>query len=185
VVEFQANPCINAGFIARPPIGSGKAGLVQEGDGVLADVRLDLLGSAVIHAQKVLRFLAARVGDSGEGQDLMQKIYLRILRLQKPEGIRDPRAYLFKVAANIAHEHRLRRNTQSAHVAWDDVADHIIRADAGAASKNPICDRVAPPRWLRLCRDRRAVVRGARSGQEVSRKETGALPQKQRPLMRP
>jgi RNA polymerase sigma-70 factor (ECF subfamily) len=41
----------------------------------------------------------------------MQEVYLRILTLKRPEEIRSPKAYLYKVAANIAYQHRLSCNT--------------------------------------------------------------------------
>jgi RNA polymerase sigma-70 factor (ECF subfamily) len=41
----------------------------------------------------------------------MQEVYLRILTLKRPGEIRSPRAYLYKVAANIAWQHRLSCNT--------------------------------------------------------------------------
>src|ERR1700730_6467676 len=98
-----------------------------------SDVRLDLLGTAVMHAQKVTRFLTGKVGDAAEAQDLMQEIYLRILSLQRPEAIRNPTGYLFRVAANIAHEHRLRRSAQAPPVAWDEVTAEILRVSAEAS----------------------------------------------------
>jgi RNA polymerase sigma factor (sigma-70 family) len=98
-----------------------------------SDVRLNLLGSAVKQAPKVMRFLSAKVRDAAEPQDLMQEIYLRILRLQRPEAIRNPTGYLFRVAANIAHEHRLRRDAQPPLVVWDEETAEILRVSAEAS----------------------------------------------------
>ena len=118
------------------------------------DVRRGLLGFAVIDAHKLTRFLATRVGDAVEAQDLMQEIYLRILRLKQPEGIRNPRAYFFKVAANILHEHRLRRNAQPPLVEWNETAAENLRADFEAAESNvPESEAVLAER-LEVLRDR-------------------------------
>jgi len=43
-------------------------------------------------------------GSGGYAPDLAQEVYLRMLRLNDAEAIRDPEAYLFTVAGNIAKE---------------------------------------------------------------------------------
>jgi DNA-directed RNA polymerase specialized sigma24 family protein len=58
-------------------------------------------------ASQLRRFLAHQVSDAGVAQDLMQEVYLRILMLKRPEEVRSPRAYLYKVAAHIAYQHRV------------------------------------------------------------------------------
>jgi RNA polymerase sigma-70 factor (ECF subfamily) len=40
----------------------------------------------------------------------MQELYIRILRLRPQESIRSPKAYLYRIAVNLAYQHRLRRN---------------------------------------------------------------------------
>jgi RNA polymerase sigma-70 factor (ECF subfamily) len=39
----------------------------------------------------------------------MQELYIRILRLRPQESIRSPKAYLYRIAVNLAYQHRLRR----------------------------------------------------------------------------
>ena len=51
------------------------------------DLGEGLLRSAVAQAEKLTRFLSAQVGNAAEAQDLMQEIYLRILRLREPEAV--------------------------------------------------------------------------------------------------
>ncbi len=46
-------------------------------------------------------------------------MYLRLLRVERPELIRSPEAYLFTVAANIVREYALRRSRQPMHVTLD------------------------------------------------------------------
>lgn len=41
-------------------------------------------------------------------QDLAQEVYLRLLRVDRPELIRDPSSYAYRVALNVAQEWRLR-----------------------------------------------------------------------------
>jgi len=59
------------------------------------------------YAPQLRRFLAHQISDHRQAQDLMQEVYLRILMLKRPETVQCPKAYLYRVAANIAHQYRL------------------------------------------------------------------------------
>lgn len=48
-----------------------------------------------------MRFLAFRIRDAAESEELAQEAYLRMLKLEQIHLIRNPRAYLFRVAANV------------------------------------------------------------------------------------
>lgn len=58
---------------------------------------------------QLLRFLARGLGEGGDAQDLAQEVFLRILRVEDPDLIQHPRAYLYRVAVNVIQEWRLRR----------------------------------------------------------------------------
>lgn len=60
------------------------------------------------HGRDLRRYLAHRMSDPDEAQDLAQEAFLRILRLDKVDFIRDPEAYLYRIAANLAYERRLK-----------------------------------------------------------------------------
>lgn len=55
----------------------------------------------------LLRFLARRLPNSSDAEDLAQEVYMRLLRVDDTGLIRDPRAFALKVASNVAHEHRM------------------------------------------------------------------------------
>lgn len=57
---------------------------------------------------QLLRFLARGLSDQSDAQDLAQEVFLRILRVEDPDLIRHPRAYLYRVAVNVIQEWRLR-----------------------------------------------------------------------------
>ncbi len=44
--------------------------------------------------------------------DLVQEIFLRLLRIKDDEAIRNPQAYLFTVASHVLHQHALKRSTK-------------------------------------------------------------------------
>lgn len=54
------------------------------------------------------RYLERRVPVSIDAQDLAQEVYLRLLRVEGFDSIAEPRAYLYRVASNVAAEWRLR-----------------------------------------------------------------------------
>ena len=56
----------------------------------------------------VLQILARALPVRADVSDLAQEVYLRLLRIEKLDLIRNPRAYLYRVSINIADEWRLR-----------------------------------------------------------------------------
>jgi RNA polymerase sigma-70 factor (ECF subfamily) len=54
------------------------------------------------------RFLVRRLRGSQQAQDLAQEAYLRLLRVERAELVRQPRAYLYRIAVNLVSEFRLR-----------------------------------------------------------------------------
>lgn len=71
-----------------------------------------LLGDFEAHYDELLRFLARRTGDAERAADVAQEVWLRVAAADAGAAIDNPRAYLFRVAANLAtdverHEGRL------------------------------------------------------------------------------
>jgi RNA polymerase sigma factor (sigma-70 family) len=61
------------------------------------------------HSRQLRRFLLARLRHAADVPDLIQEIYLRLLRLKDHEAIRNPQAYLYTIASHVLHQHALRR----------------------------------------------------------------------------
>src|SRR5262249_44259091 len=61
------------------------------------------------YADDLKRFLAKRRLVESDIKDVCQEVYLRLLRFQRAEIVQNPHAYLFRVAANVAHDFKLRR----------------------------------------------------------------------------
>jgi RNA polymerase sigma factor (sigma-70 family) len=61
------------------------------------------------HSGELRRFLATRLRNRADVSDLIQEIYLRLLRLKDHEAIRNPQAYLYTIARHVLHQHALRR----------------------------------------------------------------------------
>jgi RNA polymerase sigma factor (sigma-70 family) len=67
--------------------------------------------AASVHArfhEELHRFLARRLGNDQEVRDLTQEVYLRLLRLDRAELIRQPEAYVYTIAAHVLHQFRMR-----------------------------------------------------------------------------
>src|SRR5579859_4858681 len=64
------------------------------------------------HGQRLRRFLASRLRHAASDvPDLIQEVYLRLLRVPHQESIRSPQAYMFMVAFHVLHQHKLRQTT--------------------------------------------------------------------------
>jgi RNA polymerase sigma-70 factor (ECF subfamily) len=87
--------------------------------------RQDLLRAAMGLAPELTRYLRAKTPDAAEAQDLMQEVYLRLLKIQRPAEIENARAYLFKVAASVAYQHRLRHAAYPQHVTLDEATETL------------------------------------------------------------
>lgn len=69
-----------------------------------------LASIAEAHGPQLRRFLAARLRNAAaDVPDLVQEIYLRLLRLKDHEAIRNPQAYLYTIAGHVLHQYTLRR----------------------------------------------------------------------------
>ena len=53
------------------------------------------------HRTALQAFFFRRLRTKADAADLAQEVYLRILRVNDPDTIRNPQAYLFAVAGNL------------------------------------------------------------------------------------
>ncbi len=61
------------------------------------------------HRQGLERFLTRKLDDPDEAADVAQEALLRLQRLQRPQELDNPRAFLFQVASNLAVDQLRRR----------------------------------------------------------------------------
>jgi RNA polymerase sigma-70 factor (ECF subfamily) len=90
---------------------------------------------AKTHGYRLRRFLELKLrGASADAPDLVQDVYLRLLRMPRHETIRSPQAYLFTVARNVLHEHQLSRSVLPKAVEMNEVLaemESYVQDDAG------------------------------------------------------
>src|SRR5688572_29318763 len=70
------------------------------------------------------RFLRRRIPATQDANDLVQEVFLRVLRLQHSELVRKPQAYVYGIASHVVHEFRMR--AQHERVTYDSAAaEHL------------------------------------------------------------
>ncbi len=60
------------------------------------------------------RYLMRRIHRAQEIRDLEQEVYLRLLRVNDAELVRDPQAYMCRIASHVVHEYRQRERQELA-----------------------------------------------------------------------
>ena len=78
------------------------------------------------HGRQLRRYLAARLRNAAaDVPDLVQEIFLRLLRIKDQETIRNPRAYLFTVAGHVLHQHALKQTATPELIEIADVVPEL------------------------------------------------------------
>jgi RNA polymerase sigma factor (sigma-70 family) len=72
------------------------------------------------HGGALRSFLYRRVRGYADVAELAQEVYIRMLRVPDAEAIRNPEAYLFTVAGNLAKEHVQRGQANAKTIDIDD-----------------------------------------------------------------
>src|SRR5688572_1660163 len=101
---------------------------------------------ASVYADDLQRFLAKRRLVESDIKDVCQEVFLRLLRFNRGEVIHNPLAYLFRVAANVAHDFKLRR-PQWTSLENDPVEESALGTDA-SESPESIADASYRRRFL-------------------------------------
>lgn len=81
----------------------------------------DLLNSLFHHHRKELLAFAGWKTDDFVAEDLVQEAYLRLLQHPEPASISNPRAYLYKVTANLGFDHHRKESVRGKHSETDEV----------------------------------------------------------------
>lgn len=111
----------------------------------------------------VVRLLSNKMSDRAEVQDLAQEVFLRLLRVDTIDLVKNPRAYLYRVAVNVAGEWRLRARQRKPHtseeldelVSVEDLERTLEQRQTGDAVRRALGE--LPATWSEVlvlhCRD--------------------------------
>jgi len=78
----------------------------------------------VEHGGRLRAFFYRRVRRQPDAAELAQEVYVRMLRVPDMGAVRNPEAYLYAVASNLAREHALQERRDAAALDVDDPAVH-------------------------------------------------------------
>jgi RNA polymerase sigma factor (sigma-70 family) len=65
----------------------------------------------------LVRFLARRLRSVADARDVAHEAYIRLLRVKRKDLIRDPQAYLYRIAVNILYEFELKKKADAVGLA--------------------------------------------------------------------
>lgn len=83
----------------------------------------DLTASYLEQREALARFFRARSGPHGDVEDLLQDLYLKVSAIEPDRDVRDPRAYLYRLASNLMMDRwRSGRRSSARDGAWRLVA---------------------------------------------------------------
>jgi RNA polymerase sigma factor (sigma-70 family) len=91
------------------------------------------------HASSIRRMLAARLGNQADADDLMQELWIKLADIASGP-VANPRAYIHKIALNLANDmFRSRSRQRTREAAWSDLM--VAEAGTEAADPAPSADR--------------------------------------------
>jgi RNA polymerase sigma factor (sigma-70 family) len=82
--------------------------------------------AAELYSTDLHRFLARRMHRPHEVEDLVQEVYLRLLKIDRGEFVQNPRAYILQTASHVFHDHFQKdRRTQRFVLTDSEVVDRV------------------------------------------------------------
>jgi RNA polymerase sigma factor (sigma-70 family) len=92
----------------------------------LSDKRAFVAALEKQHGHRLRRFLASRLPHRvPDVQDLVQEVFLRLLRIPRHETIRSSEAYMYTIASHVLHQHLLRRSVAPEAMDVTELIDQI------------------------------------------------------------
>jgi RNA polymerase sigma factor (sigma-70 family) len=78
----------------------------------------------------LVRFIARRLRSVADARDVAHEAYVRLLRVERKDLIRDPQAYLYRIAVNILYEFELKKKADAIGLARCAECQ-VVEADFG------------------------------------------------------
>lgn len=85
---------------------------------------------ARLYSKPLARYFASRIRNPDDAEDLVQKVFVRVIQRSRGEPIEHVQGYLFQVAASVLADERRRARLQhdGDHQSYDE-STHVIRND--------------------------------------------------------
>src|SRR5690348_16157613 len=98
-----------------------------------ADTKRFVAEIAAGYGRRLRLFLSVRLRNVHVVPDVAQEVFLRLMRVDKQDAIRNPEAYLYTVASHVLQHHTLRQSTGSVFVEITDALAELALPE----SENP------------------------------------------------
>jgi len=92
------------------------------------------------------RYLMRRLDHAHNAQDLAQEVYLRLLRVEDTDLVKQPQAYMYRIASHVVYEFKLRDEREKEHIAVD--------SELLAALAEQIADPTVTQGWRHVSTER-------------------------------
>lgn len=90
--------------------------------------------------------------NDADARDILQEAFMRFLRLEEPERLRNPEAYLFRIASNLLWERQLRERGEREQMPLDETPteehtpfDFAVAEQEAAGLRATL--EIIPPPW--------------------------------------
>jgi RNA polymerase sigma factor (sigma-70 family) len=101
------------------------------------------------YGRELHRYLVRRLRQPADADDLAQEVYLRLLRRNRAEAVLNPRAYVYRVAANVIAEFRVRSERGEDHVTFDsEMLDQLEKQSFRSEQKDEMAERLSLQRQV-------------------------------------
>lgn len=102
-----------------------------EGDLLTETAFNQLISEYLAMRTELVRFLAARLGQASTAEDIYQEIFVRLKLGQLPEDVGNPRAFIYRMAYNLANDVRRAGQRRAARDgAWLGMATQTVGTEA-------------------------------------------------------
>lgn len=85
-----------------------------------ADTKSFVAEIAARYGRRLRQFLSVRLRNVHDVPDVAQEVFLRLMRVDRQDAIRNPEAYLYTVASHVLQQHTLRQSTDPVFVEITD-----------------------------------------------------------------
>ena len=93
-----------------------------------------------LYRQEIQRFLFRALACEQTTNDLLQDIYLRLVSYNQEQAIHNPRAFIYRIANNLAIDHLRAQHRQRLQIEEDAVAEAELLSASAAVSPDRVLE---------------------------------------------
>ncbi len=106
------------------------------------------------YGQQLHRFLVRRLQHAQDADDLVQQVYVELIRTEHAELVRNPRGYALRIAANVASDFMRNAGALRARLSFDSEQVEQVSEQPAHVEPDEMAAQVLDARRLRKAFDR-------------------------------